>query len=104
MKVPVLAYRDGIVSEALSINVRVHSKVADLGGLAGTSLQYAEMRERSPRLIFDTLEFTPGSGDVIAVSETEAYRLGAIEPIDGEFQTGEAILLSKTQALGYPGP
>lgn len=104
MKVPVIAYRGGTVSEALPINVRVHSKVADLGGLAGTSLQYADMRERSPKLVFDILEFAPGTGDVISVDDTEVYRLGAIDPIDGEFQTGEAILLSKTQALGYPGP
>jgi len=104
MKVPVISYRGGAVSEALPIDVRVHSKVADLGRLAGTSLQFSEIRERAPRLIFDTLVYAPGTGDVVAVSDTEVYRMGAIDPIDGEFQAGEAILLSEQQALGFPGP
>ncbi len=104
MKVPAISYRGAAVSEALPIDVRVHTKVADLGRLAGTSLQFAETRERTPRLIFDTLVYAPGTGDVIAVTDTEVYRMGAIDPIDGEFQAGEAILLSQQQALGFPGP
>lgn len=104
MRVAATCYVGGAIGSPVSVFVRVHNKHVSAGDLAGTSLGYAEVREDAPKIVFDVLERVPARGDVVSVSETEAYRVDTPDPADGEFQVAAVVPLSAAQAATYWNP
>ncbi len=108
MKVPALYYPLGQNPnefEPETIHIRAHSKTVNAGEQAGTSLGYAEMREDTPKVIFDLLEApTPRRLDVVMLTVTEGYRVDHVDPVSGEFQNTAAVHLSTAELATFSAP
>ena len=85
--------------------VRVHSKFAALGDMAGTNFGYAERSEILPRLLIWRAEIAqPVRGAIVSVEEGEAYSIDFVEPHDDLSITATVKRLSAEKSLGLPVP
>lgn len=84
--------------------VRVHSKFDALGGVAGTSFEYAERREIKPKLVFWRSEINPVREAVVMISSAEGYRLNTIDPRDGDTVTAFVTLLNAKELATFIAP
>lgn len=57
------------------VHVRVHNKWDAKGDVQGTSFNFAEMREETPKIVFLYEECDPDQQAVVVISESEAYRI-----------------------------
>ena len=76
-------FRAGDPSHSESVTLRVHSAVVDTGDLPSSGLSFSERVDVSPTLVFLIGEHRPIKANVYSVSETEAYRVDHVEPVDG---------------------
>ena len=102
MQVPAIAI-DSLAAEH-SVTVRVHDKQGVSGDLAGTNLNYAEVRERQPSLIFWRYQFEPVRGMVVSVETGEAYRVDHLEPPDDTTIRALVTPLTNAETIGLPLP
>lgn len=91
-----------VYSEPASITVRLHTSFMLLGDLRGTSFDYAERQDVSPRMIFLASEVTPDRGGIVAIGPTEAWQIDNVLPIDGITYTAEVVRFKKP-GFPYPG-
>jgi hypothetical protein len=104
MQVPASYYATALTAPRL-IHVRVHTKWIELGGLKGTSFNYAETEDRAPRIVFDRTEVpTPLRNSLVVISAEEGYRVGQTEPIDGMTVTADVTVLSAADLAGKTLP
>jgi hypothetical protein len=85
--------------------VRVHTKFAALGDMKGTSFDYAERLDTTPKLIFwreDGIE--PQRNAIVSVEPGEAYQIDHVSPPDGQTITATVVLLEAEDAAGLPVP
>ena len=104
MRVETLCYTAGPSGGSETVWLRVNSKVAERGDLAGTSLQYAERVEDEPKLIFLAAEHNPARGNVYIVDDVEGYRVELAEPQDGITITARAVRLKKRDVDLHAAP
>lgn len=104
MQVPALAYTDGPAGPSEAVRMRVNSKIANAGDLAGTSLAYAESVETNPHLIFLVAEHVPERGNVYSVALDEAYRVDHTEPTDTITITAICNRLTEEEAAEFTPP
>lgn len=62
------------------VHVRVHNKWDAKGDVQGTSFNFAEIREETPKLVFLFDECDPRQKAVVVISEHEAYRVVNPDP------------------------
>jgi hypothetical protein len=105
MKVLTRRYSSGASGPFDEVYVRVNSKIAPRGDLAGTSLSYAERQETEPRLIFLLANgVIPVRGEVYSVAADEAYEIDHLEPTDVTTVTAVCSRLSTANAATYAPP
>lgn len=92
-------------SPATIANIRVHSKIHEAGDLQGTSLSYAQSLETEPTVLFWASEVNPTRKAVVTISDTEAYRVTAVEPLDLLSISCPCARLPEAEiAASYPPP
>jgi hypothetical protein len=99
-------YRSPQGALTLGVHCRVHSKFEAKGDMQGTSFNYAESVEKTPRLVFwrDQIdEPTLVRGGVVVISADEAYRLDTVEPPDLQTVTWLVTALPSAPS-GVPVP
>ncbi|MGI9505994.1 MAG: hypothetical protein ACR2RE_23385, partial [Geminicoccaceae bacterium] len=74
-----LCYADGPTGTAEPVRVRKHTKTFNAGDLAGTSLQFAEVREESPKLVFLVNDHRPERGHVYALETGDVYEVDHVD-------------------------
>ena len=97
-------YPDGPSSTPEEVTLRVNTRVAPIGSLAGGGLTYAERWEDTPKLIFLVDEHQPVRGSVYSIGEKLAYRVDSVEPPDGITISVESIRLPASDAERYEAP
>lgn len=104
MRVPASYYETPLSTPRL-IHVRVHSKMVQHGDLKGTNLNYAEMMDISPTLVFDREEVAlPAVKALVIISDTEGYRVGPVEAPDGITIKAQVSRLSPNDLVGKTLP
>lgn len=98
MRVPAV-YLSGLSGEpAVRVNVRVHTRFATIQPTeSGAGM--AALLDTAPRLVFDRTEVAqPVRNALVAVSETEIYRLSNSRPPEPDFITMNVTELSEADA------
>ena len=104
MRVPASYYETPSSTPRL-IYVRVHSEMVEHGDLKGTNLNYAEVKEIAPTLVFEREEVAiPAVKGLVIISATEGYRIGPCEPADGITIKAEVSRLSAQDLAGKTLP
>lgn len=104
MRVPASYYETPLSTPRL-VHVRVHSKMVEHGDLKGTNLNYAEIQDVAPKLVFDREEVdNPSAKGLIIISAEEGYRIGHTEPKDGITITASVSRLSAADLVGKTLP
>lgn len=107
MSVPALYFAlpyvagDTVVKE---ITVRVHDKFIAFGDLKGTTFNYAEMEDNSPRVIFMRSEVEPARNHVVSVEAGVALRVDSLMAPDDITVTARCARLHASEAAGLPVP
>lgn len=107
MSVPALYFSWPNPAEIREISVRVHDKRQALGDLKGTSFNYAEREDDSPRIVFMRSEVDrPVRNMIVSIEPGVAYRLGVNEAPDDITITNKCTRLEPEDALapGFPSP
>ena len=108
MKVAAYYYPSGFNPNGFvpgTIYIRAHTNVVDAGDQAGTSLGFAQIREDTPKVIFDLLEApAPARLDIVMISADEGYRVDHADPKSGEFQNTMVVRLNTAELAGYDSP
>jgi hypothetical protein len=92
-------------AEPLPCTVRVHNKFLALGDMKGTSFDYAEREDITPKLILWREEIPqPQRNAIISVEAGEAYQIDHIAPPDDLTITATVIRMSADDAAGLPVP
>lgn len=85
--------------------VRVMTKFAALGDMKGTSFNYAERIDQTPRLILWCEELPePKRNAIISVEPGEAYQIDNIEPADGQTITVLVVAMDPADIVSLPVP
>lgn len=103
LKRPALYIVEG--EDPLPVNVRIHTEVAALGEVRGTSFDYAEKQEVIPQIVFLREEVaSPERLAVVSVSVDEAYRIDHTLPPDGITIIAKVSRLLAQERVGLPVP
>lgn len=86
------------------ITVRIHDKFVAFGDLKGTTFNYAEMEDDSPRIIFMRNEVEPSRNYIVSVEAGSAYRVDAPMAPDDITITARCARLHTSEAAGLPVP
>lgn len=82
MRVPAYYFVDEKAKPQL-VFVRVHSKLAELGDMAGTNFHHAVVRDILPSILFMRDEVAmPARNSLLSISDSEAYRIDSCDPPD----------------------
>lgn len=104
MRVPASYYESPAATPRL-IHVRVHTKYAEQGDLAGTNLNYAEREEVQPRVLFDRAEVNmPQRGAYVVLMADTGYRVGQAEPSDGFTIKADVARMTASELAGKTLP
>ena len=95
---------DGEEPSAIPVTVRVHEHGVQLGDLKGTSFNYPEIYDDSPKIIFMRDEIAPKRHAVVVIGPGEAWRLGAGQAPNDITVTFDAARLSDKDMAGLPMP
>ena len=88
-----------------AVSARLHSKRGQIGDLPGTNLNYAEVMDRTERLVFLFSELpAPKRGALVVFSAVEGYWLDTVDPPDGITVTVTVTRASAQEMLGIPSP
>ena len=99
------SYYETILATPRLIHVRSHDKFLQQGDLKGTNLNYAEIEDVSPKLIFERAEVeNPPRGGLVIISAEEGYRIGQTKPKDGITVTAEVSRLTAAELAGKTLP
>lgn len=87
------------------VHVRIFTKFAPAGDLAGTNLSYAEIQEAEPRVLFMRDEVPmPAVGAIVSVEPGEAYCVDNVLPADDISITAEASRIRESETSSLPVP
>lgn len=88
----------GSDATARRVDVRDHTRIAT-ANVSGVGEGFAQMLDTAARLVLDRQQVSkPVRNAIVAMSATEAYRLGASRPPEGEWVTVEVTALSEEDA------
>lgn len=97
MRVPAI-YQARSASTAAVVSVRLHTRFQSAGA-AGAGEGYGQVADITPRIKFDRAEVpNPLHNALVAVSQTEAYRVSFTRPPDDEWIVAEVSQLSAAEA------
>lgn len=100
MSVPASYYSDPATYVG-TVNVRLHTRSIKQGDLKGTNLNYAEIEEIAPKLVFLRSEVSnPPRGGFIVFAADEGYVIGPAEPPHGITVKASAAPMSAAQLAG----
>lgn len=98
-------YIESADAEPVPCTVRVHKHFAALGDMKGTSFDYAEREEVTPKLILWREELPePRRNAIISVEAGEAYMIDHIGEPDDLTITATVTRMSQSDAAGLPVP
>jgi len=103
MRVPAFYYAPGGGAVA-PCTVRVWQGFTYLGDMKGTSFDYAEYGDNTPRIITMDSEIIPERLGVFSVEPGEAYRVDRREPKDDITSISHVVRLDKDEAAGLLVP
>ena len=104
MSFDAFCYTGGSTTRYKTVSARKHTTRNNNGDLAGTSLQFAEVREESPRLVFLIEDHAPDNGNVYTLETGDAYYVDHVDPVDGVTQTAICSVLSEADRANYRFP
>lgn len=84
------------------VTIRPHEKWDALGDMQGTSMNYAEMTETKPKLIFLVSEVAmPERLAIVSIAPGFAFMVDATDPVDGITITAHCSRMTATQIASY---
>lgn len=94
-----------VPTDFVATKARAHGKRGQIGDLAGTNLNYAEMIDRKEAVILWREDIpNPVRLAVIVFSATEAYWVDSIDPPDGQTVKVNVTRADPAEIAGLPLP
>jgi hypothetical protein len=91
--------------DPFAVTVRLHTKLADIGKVKGTSFDFSQMHDTIPRIILLKAEVSsPLRNDILSFAEGVAYRIDNVSPPDDITITVEIVPLKPSDTDGLPVP